>query len=129
MGEVKFTTTEADHEILRNAARLAAVPVATWVRTTAIEAARRKMPKPEAAPKLTAKEVREARQIAENAAARKALHESRYAATLEGIEAGYHDCDLATYIERHSHSTLAGVAEYTQAFAAWCREHGHIKGE
>ena len=119
MGEVKFTTTEVDHEILRNAARLAAVPVATWVRTTAIEAARGKMPKPEAAPKLPAKERKQL-----------AMFDTTLGNLLTRIEAGDIP-DVESWIARRRRDVGASKPDqaYTEAFAAWCREHGHTKGD
>ena len=58
MPEIKFSMGASDYQMVAEAAKSAALPVASWVRSTALVAARQLMPKPEAEKpaKLTAAE-------------------------------------------------------------------------
>ena len=118
----KFTISDVELDAYKHAASLGLFPTAgSWAREALRDAAQSALAKvkPEAAPKLHAKERKQ-----------QAMFSTTLGNLLTRIEAGDIP-DVESWIARRRRDVGASKPDqaYTEAFAAWCREHGHIKGE
>ena len=115
----KFTISDAQLAAFKSAADLSLLDVNDWARTNLLALAVNALAKPEAAPKLPAKERKQ-----------QAMFSTTLGNLLTRIEAGDIP-DVESWIARRRRDVGASKPDqaYTEAFAAWCREHGHIKGD
>ena len=122
MPEIKFSVSEEHHNAFKRSAGLLAMPVAVWARSALIALAQKDTPKPEAAPKLTAKQRNEIGRFEETLG----NLQERIASNTDDLSS------IGQWLARRRRDAgqTARDRAYTDAFEAWCVERGLItKGE